>query len=599
MAPPTSGSDSQESAGGDPRRWVRLHEVSLTQGRRRRLGAHYTPVELADRLVNLAFTYADLDVGELPRLVCDPSCGAGSILVSVADELLSRGATPSEVLGLHLIGCDIDPGAAEAARRSLFAWAVAAGEPNPPEPRIIEADALAMPTDFADVDVIVGNPPFASPLSADVARRRKLSKSRGVGNTLSAAVAASREPPDATGGIRARQSARDGAYVDDSALHLRAAVELVAPGGVVCLLQPQSLLASRDAAPVRLAVSELAVLRALWASGDDIFEDAAVRVCAPVLVRRRWPDTPGASGMVSSAVLWEDEPPLRVSFDGTGSWGPLLAGAVGTPQVVIPGGSVSADEVARVGDLAHCTAGFRDEFYALTSVARESDVHGSVPHGPGAGALDGAGDGTPDDAYMLVTSGMVDPGMLRWGTGSWRLAGMRFAAPVADPGLLEETSSRVARWSAARAVPKVLVASQTNVLEAAVDRRGRCVPVTPVVSVEPTGGCSPAALAAMLSAPSNSALLATGAAGTGRSSTALRVGASAVARLLVSADPDVWSAAEELWEAFESHARAASRVGEWFMIGVELDRLLGMQVDESTVTWWVERLPGRLVHGSI
>ena len=58
-------------------------------------------------------------------------------------------------------------------------------------------------------------------------------------------------------------------------------------------------------------------------------------------------------------------------------------------------------------------------------------------------------------------------------------------------------------------------------------------------------------------------------------------------------------AAEELWEAFESHARAASRVGGWFMIGVELDRLLGMQVDESTVTWWVERLPGRLVHGSI
>ena len=35
-------------------------------------------------------------------------------------------------------------------------------------------------------------------------------------------------------------------------------------------------------------------------------------------------------------------------------------------------------------------------------------------------------------------------------------------------------------------VPKVLVASQTKVIEAVVDEAGRAVPGTPVVSVEPT-----------------------------------------------------------------------------------------------------------------
>lgn len=577
MTPPPSGSGTEGSAAEDPRRSVRRHELSLPEGARRRLGAHYTPVELADRLVHLAFTHADLDVGDLPQLVCDPSCGAGSILVSLADELYARGATPAEVLGRHLIGCDIDPAAVEAARGSLRAWAVAAGEPDPPEPRIIEADALALPTDFPGVDVIVGNPPFASPLSADVARRRRLDTTTEVS------------------GIRAAESARDGAYVDDSALHLRAAVRLVAPGGVVCLLQPQSLLASRDAASVRVAVSGMAVLEALWASGDDLFEEAAVRVCAPVLVRRREPVSPGVSEPVDSVVLWEDEPAMRVSFDATGSWAPLLAGAVGTPQVGIPGGSAPTEDAARVGDLARCTAGFRDEFYALASVAHESVTHESATSEPVVREVDGAGGVTSDDAYRLVTSGMIDPGMLRWGAGSWKLAGRRFSAPTADPGRLEDASPRVARWSAARAVPKVLIASQTKVLEAAIDSHGCCVPVTPVVSVEPTGECSPAALAAMLSAPSNSARLATGAAGTGRSSTAQRVGASAVAGLVVSADPGVWSAAEDLWETFEAAARLISTAGEWFAIGVELDRLLGLQVDERAVTWWVERLPSRLV----
>lgn len=547
-------------AADEARRAVRLHELSLPEEARRALGAHYTPAALADRLVHLAFSSSGLAAGELPELVCDPSCGAGSILVSLAEELHSRGAAPAEVLARHLIGCDIDPAAVRAARTSLVAWAVAAGEPDPPEPRIVEADALGLPGDFPQVDVIVGNPPFASPLSADVARRRRSGGATGAGTAISSA-------------------GRDGAYVDDSALHLRAAVELVAPGGVVCLLQPQSLLGSRDAASVRAAVSKMAVLEVLWASGEDMFEEAAVRVCAPVLVRSRDAVLPGLGAPVDPLVIWQDEPAARVPFDPAGSWAPLLAGAVGTPQVRIAGGLPLDDHEVRVGDLARCTAGFRDEFYALASIANESATGEHVVEG----------------TYRLVTAGMIDPGVNRWGTGSWRLAGRRFTAPLAELSRLELSSPRVARWGAARAVPKVLVASQTKVLEAAVDAHGGCVPVTPVVSVEPTGECSPAALAAMLSAPANSALMATGAAGSGRSSAALRVGASAVASLMVSADPAQWSAAERLWVRVEAAARERASAAQWFAIGVELNRLLGPELDEGSVAWWVHRLPDRLV----
>ncbi len=531
----------------------------MSAERRGALSAHYTPEDLARRLVGMAFDRYDMVGAERPPRVCDPSCGAGSVLLAAADELVARGVSPSEVLRERLLGCDIDPAAVGAARWAMQQWARDVGEPSPPEPRIIEGDALNLPKGFPEVDLVVGNPPFASPLSSAVSRR----------------------PHTNQGG---------GAYADEAVVHLGAAVNMVSPGGVVCLLQPQSVLGSRDAAGIRDEIERSARLEMLWASDADLFSEASVRVCAPVLVRHRGTEPESGSHHLrqsgdrtdepadgaTATVQWNDDPVFEVECAPGEPWASLLAAGMGIPAVRGHPDPFGRTSLVVVGDLARCTAGFRDEFYALAEAACESEL-------------------APERSLRAVTVGMIDPAVLRWSDGSFRLAGNRFTAPRVDVARLADVSPRVARWARDRSVPKVLVASQTKVLEAVVDVEGDCVGVTPVVSVEPTGECPPAALAAMLSAPSNSARLATAAAGTGRNPSVLRVGARAVSGLIADRDPAVWQAAEHLWDRFESCSTSRAVPARWHELGMDLDTLIGGGHDEEVVSWWVDRLPRRIV----
>ena len=58
-------------------------------------------------------------------------------------------------------------------------------------------------------------------------------------------------------------------------------------------------------------------------------------------------------------------------------------------------------------------------------------------------------------------------------------------APVVDVG---ELSASLRAWVDARRGPKLLVATQTKVIEVAVDGRGDCVPLTPVIELRPPEG---------------------------------------------------------------------------------------------------------------
>ena len=102
-------------------------------------------------------------------------------------------------------------------------------------------------------DAVVGNPPFLNQLERATVRRTPL--------------------PPALDAI-----ARP--YTDTAWLFLVVARDLVRAGGRVVLVQPQSLVAARDAAPVRDIVGPS--LEGLWWC-DELLFDASVRVCAPVL----------------------------------------------------------------------------------------------------------------------------------------------------------------------------------------------------------------------------------------------------------------------------------------------------------------------------
>ncbi len=220
---------------GRARELVDAHEASVAPEDRRARGVHYTPSALADLLVGRAVDH----LGRVPTRLCDPACGSGAFLLAAAGELHRRGVPVRDVLTSRLVGIELDESAARVARRALVLWAeelgVAVAEH---EVHVEHGDALAAPGTSAaverpvGVDAVVGNPPFLNQLGERTARGSD-----------------HRAPAQ-------RLLGRPGGYADSASLFLVAALDLLDGDGVVCLLQPQSFLATRDCEPVRAAVRD-------------------------------------------------------------------------------------------------------------------------------------------------------------------------------------------------------------------------------------------------------------------------------------------------------------------------------------------------------
>jgi N-6 DNA Methylase len=445
---------------------------------RRRLGAHHTPPHVARRLASIALERVP---AEGP--IVDPSCGGGAFLLAAGDVLVQEGGADRAdlVAGGRLRGADLDPVAVATARAALEAWA---GVPPPADAVVIHdglAEGWCAP---ASASAVVGNPPFLSPLTDGAP----------------------------TGGIAA--------YTDFSARFLLAAVRLARPGARVVLIQPESVLAARDAAPVRDAVLRAGALEGVWVATEPVFE-AAVRVCAPVV--RVGGDQPAAVRRWRGADV-RPVGAVRVDVTSLPTWAPLRPTDV--PR--------SPRTKGRVGDMATATAGFRDEFYALAAAADEAV----------------AGDARP----RLVTSGLVDPGRLRWGERRARIGGRTYDAPVVD---LDALDRRVRAWVAARLVPKALVATQTRVLEAVADPDGRYVPVTPVIAVVPDDPARLHQLLAALVGPAATAWAVRHYGGTALASDAVKLSAGQVLDTPLPADPEAWDEATAAVAAGDVEAAAA------------------------------------------
>ena len=328
-----------------------------------------------------------------------------------------------------------------------------------------------------------------------------------------------------------------GPYADAAADFLALAARLVDDGGRIGLVLPMSLLTARDAAPIRHAVAGLLTMEWFWSAQEPMF-DAAVRTCAVGLQRAAPPRAVARFYGVAFEPIIAVVPPASTPNH---HWAWLIADSHGLPPVP------AVETCGVLADHALVTANFRDQYYGLV------------------GAVDDDADGPP-----LITTGLIDAAACHWGCRHTRFAKQRFEAPRVE---LSRLAPFMQRWAERCLVPKVLVATQTRVLEAVVDETGAWLPAVPVIRVVPDDPEMLWSIAAMLTSPTASLLIAAQSVGSGLSAATVRVSQRTLGAL-------PWPAGDV------ADAVAALRAGDLVGCGRLVDRAYG--VDDPTLTqWWL------------
>ncbi len=376
----------------------------------------------------------------------------------------------------------------------------------------LQGDSLERDWGDRRFDVVVGNPPFLSQMASATARSGR----------------------SAFGG---------GPYADAAADFLALAVRLARPdGGRIGLVLPLSLLTARDAGPIRASTLQRASIKWFWSSPEHVF-DAMVRTCAVGFERSGHASLTHSIIGRTTGVTFQAASPLVDQHFATANdhWGALVADSLGLPPVP----SVLARGV--LADHTLVTANFRDQYYGLV------------------GAVSDSADGPP-----LITTGLIDVAQCHWGSVATRFAKQRFEAPRVDRSKLVPFMQR---WAERCLVPKVLVATQTHVLEAVADESGSWLPAVPVIRLVPNEGVDVHAIAAVLTSPVASVSIAQQSAGSGLSATTMRV-----SQRTLSALP--WPQGDL------SRAISALRAGDIEACGQAVDAAFGVD-DNDLFAWWL------------
>ena len=292
----------------------------------------------------------------------------------------------------------------------------------------------------------------------------------------------------------------------------------------------------------------------MWIGGSDIFE-AGVHVCAPIF---------GPEEGESQLKLWdgpeiEERPPIhRRKKD---NWTEIISAVSGVPCVNLQGPELK--------NISSSTAGFRDQFYGLKDYVSEKHLC--------------QGNWAP-----LITVGMIDPFRNRWGQGTFRYANKNWIEPVVDLDALRKGNLELFHWVKDRLRPKILVATQTKILEVLPDPEGRLIPSTPVISVE----CDYEnvwLISAALSSPAASARAFARAAGAAMSSDTLKLSATQISEIPLPERTFEWNqGAEYAQQAYlaESEPIWASNLHK---LGQETAK--AYEVNNDVFEWWLNRLP--------
>jgi len=488
-------------------------------------GAVYTPYPVAKKLVNHIDLQAD-------QSVCDPAMGAGVFLIAAAEKRFHLGQS-IESIAKQTAGADIDSVSVEVAKLSMQLWSWLRGTTVVSFDGLVCADPLINPpADWVkSFDVIIGNPPFLGQLKSRTTRHKNRA-----------------EQLKQIYGKLATQ------YVDESALFLLASLNFVTQKGTVCLIIPTSIFGAASARPIREHIDEVMPMSGLWVGGRNVFNEAKVDVLAPILSAQR-------KASVHIYFQKSEMSPTEVKRGNNGSWGAILANALGVP-------AIDAFIEKELQSEATVTADFRDAYYWLSERVEE--------------------DGFQTDRKKigkLATVGLVDPLTFNHGKKEVRFAKKKYLEPV----VVTENNppNNFSVWLKRRRVPKILVATQTKVIECVVDEIGDLIPSTPLIIIEPKDPNKVWHLAAALSSPIGAAWAASEAAGTGLGANTVRLRASQLNLFPLPEIGSEWDRAADLAHSIQIDGGSEKTFRDF---GLVINRAYGIE-DDDLLQWWINRLP--------
>lgn len=536
-------------------------------------GSFYTPLEVVENLLAQSLiprlnriTKAD----SLPRVI-DPTCGTGNFLVVAAlqirDRLIRLGKTPEAAIDVAVSKCiygvDFDAVAVETCRESLSMLTDGRITTDEIATRVVHANSLTLPfggsrdmgqlalfedseatwtrlfpdvlsTESRGFDVVIGNPPFLNQLEAETVMG-----------------------PSELASVRDNFGAIVGKMTNPSSVFMLIGLRLLAEDGSLLMIQPLSFLATAHSAGVRSLLASTNRVSEIWVCTEKIF-DASVQVAAVHidLSREKGP-TEILFGRDFEKIGFINQ--VEWSAD---TWSLALSRAQGFPEVLL-------NNDRCLESIASASAAFRDQYYGLVGAVVEV----------------GADETT---CMRLATVGLVDPASLRWGQATTRFDRSSFERPVVVLGKLD---NEMRNWAESMKCPKVIVATQTKVIECVVDETGEFLPGVPLVTIR----CEVEdvwKVAAVLSAPPISLLAAHRHLGGGMSSDVLRVTAKELLALPLPTVEAPWVEAADFFRRAQSESEEDRRRKLLHYMGrlmCDAYRVSGSEVFD----WWASRLPRR------
>ena len=586
--PRTSASAAQFKT-GDDQEWLSVsYEASLgrtsgegkkTSRRRKQLGAFYTPMVLADVLVELSLIpWLKERAPRACPTILDPACGSGNLLIAAARELVRAGCSKAAIASaMH--GVDIDPIAVSIARTRLAHFLRLGPVATRQLSRQVRVgDALFEKNLQSAFDIVLGNPPFLNQLiGATVVDRRRAQK------------------------LVERFDGAVRGYADMASAFLLLGAQALKPGGRMAMIEPVSVLSAAHAHLVRERVGKLAQLECIYFERQRwVSASTHVAILAFVSVQSRGAVN-AASSVKKSGAQVKGKHALRAGTGITGNdiaaTGTRATGIAGraarknqrhslrvlpSPALTLPWsawqGRWSAAMAAHagvprmkqrahgvIGDRARVAADFRDQYYGLRGAIKDS----KSSHG-----------------LRIVTTGLIDWAHCMWGDRPVRLLGKVWKHPEANERAIAD-DPYMKDWLADAKRPKVVVAVQTKALEAVVDTTGHMAPSVPLIRVVPHKRADLWRILAVVLSPATSAEAWWRHAGAGLSPHALKLSAKQIAALPLPTNMSAWNRAADVLEKLHHTVGDAreKRIDEFAWLAMEASEV-AQEERAALWAWW-------------